>query len=104
MSHAAQIAKYERWLGELESRRDRLAQNRDRYIRFFVGAMVASAAGFVCNAWIGIASLFTGGMVCMFGCYVVLLRGWEYTREIGECKRRIASLQRSALNAELTAS
>jgi hypothetical protein len=90
-----QLAKYEAWITELESRQKILAASRTGYLRFFVGALVASAGGFFFNLWIGAATLFTGVMFCAFGFYSVMIREGDYVRELKATRREVARIRAS---------
>ena len=92
---AEQLARYEDWIRELEARQATLAGSRRRYLRFFVGVMVASIAGFVWSAWVGAATLFTGVLFCLFGVYVVLGRERDYRDELAATRRTVRDLRRA---------
>ncbi len=83
---AAQLAKYEAWIRELEARQTTLAGSRTRYLRFFIGAAIASIVGFAWNPWVGAGTLCTGLLFCLFGFYVVVVRERDYVRELEEAR------------------
>jgi uncharacterized membrane protein len=96
VDHGAQLAKYEAWILELEQRQRTLAGTRTGYLRFFTGALAASALGFFWNPWVGVGTLLTGIIFCAFGFYVVLRREGDYVRELAEARETTRSLRASA--------
>jgi hypothetical protein len=93
------IAKYEIWAERLERNIDQLAKQRRTFRLMFFGAAVVSAVGFFFGVWIGVATFFTGIMVCTAGLYITITREWEYERELKRMREEITRL-REAPNAE----
>jgi hypothetical protein len=95
---ADQLARYEAWISELESRQKDIAKKRPGYLRLLVGLLIGSTIGFVWGVWIGVGALLTGVLVCLFGFYTVLFRESEYVKEL-KSLRRVASDLRAAAQA-----
>jgi hypothetical protein len=84
-------AKYQAWIEKLESNiRDMGRQKRIFHMMFF-GSVVVSAIGFFWGVWLGVATFFTGVMICVAGLYITMTRTWEYEREL---ERTRADLRR----------
>jgi hypothetical protein len=90
---AAKLDKYEAWTRELESRQRLLTLQRPGHLRLFAGMVAVSPAGFVWNAWVGVATLLTGIMCGLFGLYVVNVRAGDYRRELQQARREMRLLR-----------
>lgn len=87
------LPKYEAWIVQLEANIAAMHRQRRTFRLMFFGAAILSAVGFAFGKWLGVATFFTGIMVCGAGLYITMTRTWEYERElkrIREDKRRLA--------------
>jgi hypothetical protein len=91
-----QITKYETWAAKLEQNIVDLGKQRSTFFRIFFGAVVLSAVGFFVGPWLGVATFFTGVMVCVAGIYISTTRTWEYQRELDRTREEIARLRGEA--------
>jgi hypothetical protein len=87
------IAKYEIWIERLEQNIDQLVRQRRTFRMMFIGAAVISAVGFFFGVWIGVATFFTGIMVCTAGLYITMTREWEYERELKRMRAEVVRLR-----------
>jgi len=81
-SVARQLEKYEGWIAELEARQRELASDRAFYVRLFIGIVPVSALGFLWHRLLGMGTLFTGVLMCVFGFYFLLVRESDYTHHL----------------------
>jgi len=86
------IAKYEAWATRLEENIVSLARQRRTFFFMFYGAAAISALGFFFGAWLGVATLATGVMVCIAGVYISTTRTWEYQRELERMRYEVHKL------------
>lgn len=97
---ADQLAKYEAWISELESRQKDIAEHRTGYLRLFVGLLIVSTVGFYWGVWIGVGAFLTGILACLFGFYTVLFREGEYVKELKSLRRVAGDLRAAAQASE----
>ena len=90
------IEKYEAWAKRLEENIMSLARQRRTFFFMFYGAAAISAFGFFFGAWLGVATLATGVMVCVAGVYISTTRTWEYERELERTRYEIPPSTRRA--------
>jgi hypothetical protein len=87
------LPKYEAWTEKLQSNiRDMGRQKRAFHMMFF-GSVIVSAIGFFWGVWLGVATFFTGVMVCVAGLYITMTRTWEYERELKRTQQEIARIR-----------
>jgi hypothetical protein len=70
-----------------------MARQRRTFRVMFVGAMVLSAIGFFWGAWLGVATFFTGVMICAAGLYITMMREAEYKEELKQVRADIAKVR-----------
>jgi hypothetical protein len=88
-----QVAKYEAWAAKLEKNIEDLGHQRRMFIRIFGGAVVVSLLGFIVGWWLGVATFFTGLMICVAGVYMTTQRTLEYRRELGRTRDEVRRLR-----------
>jgi hypothetical protein len=93
MAEEDQVEKYEAWAAKLEANITELRHQRRTFFRIFFGAVGVSAIGFFFGVWLGVATFFTGVMVCVAGVYISTTRTWEYERELERTREEIARMR-----------
>jgi small basic protein len=90
------LSKYEAWSAKLQSNIQDMGRQRRVFRRMFVGAVVLSAIGFFWGVWLGVATFFTGIMVCGAGLYITMTREWEYERELKRTRAEVDRIRAEA--------
>lgn len=93
MSEAELLPKYETWIKKLEGNIEDMRRQRRTFHKLFFGAVIVSAIGFFWGAWLGVATFFTGIMICVAGLYITMTREAEYKEELKQTRADVAKLR-----------